>query len=169
MPLQFQQQILHRGENFHVVGRGGKYQPVKPEAIAQDVRKVPGGEIIDQDVLFAPIRQLGCQQLSGFFRVAVDGAISNHDPFFFRGVRRPFAVLIDVIMHILPQDGPVERQNHLNVEFCNFFQQCQHLAPILADNIGVITPDLGHQVEIHIILVCIQIAVDRAKSAKSVR
>jgi len=62
----------------------------------------------------------------------------------------------------------MERQYHLDFEFCCFFEQRQHLAAVLADDVGVITPCLGQQVEIHIVLIRVKATVERAKSSKRI-
>lgn len=96
------------------------------------------GHIIQRHILHAPLRQPEGQDLSGVFRVAINGAAENGHSLLLRGIGAPALVFLYEPADILPPDGAVEGTDPLDLQIRSPLEQGLDLGTVLAHDIGII-------------------------------
>ena len=166
--LQVGEQRLHRGEDAIVVCGGGEHDVAAPERLGEDDGGMRGGGVIHRDIPNAQIRQPGGQDIGGILRMAVDGAVGDHDSRLLRAIAAPAVVFFHKFGDIRTPNRAVQRADHGELQPRGLLEQRLHLRAVLADDVGVIAARIVHPVAVKVDLVRIQVAVHRAKGTERI-
>ena len=139
-----------------------------PERLADQIRHIGLGHIIQGDVPDTLLRQAAGQDVRGVLRVAVDGAAENGHGLVLRGISAPQLVLLQEPTDVLPPDGAVEGADHLDVHPGGPLQQGLDLGAVLAHDIGVVPAGIVQPVPLEVHLVGENVAVQGAEGAEGI-
>ena len=166
---QVGQQVLHRGEDIHVVGDGRQHDGAAAEGLADQLADMRLGHVVDAHVAHAALGQAGGDDVRGVLRAAVDGAVDHHHALLvLRLVAAPLVVLVDNPAQVLTPDRAVQRADRLNVDGRGLGQHRLHLAAVLAHDVAVIAAGVGEPLRLKVHLVGEEVAVQRAERAEGV-
>ena len=169
MRRDVEQRRLHVAEDAGVVRRGREHEVAAAEGLGHDIARVRDGDVIHGDVAHAALGEHGGEHLHRVFGVAVDGGIGNeHAAVLLGRVGAPLAVLVDEPADVLAPDGAVQRADHADVERGGFLEQRLHLLTVLADDVRVVTAGIGQPVVLEVVLIGVEIAVERAERAERI-
>ena len=98
----------------------------------------------------------------------IDGRVRDDNACLLRPVGCPVLIDVDDIADILPPDEAMERAQILNVKAGRLLQDCSHLRPVLADDVGIVSSCLIQVISVKIDLIREQGSVQRAEGAERV-
>ena len=147
---QMVNKLLHKGEQFCIVGCGGQHQLIVAEGILHSLCHILSGKVGDNHFGTALFSALFCQQFHCLLGVAVYRSIGDHDTLALRGIGRPCVIQIQIIAQILLQHRAMEGADHSNIQAGSLLQQGLHLCAILAHDADIVAPCLASPLFLYI-------------------
>ena len=146
---QMADKISHEGEDLSIISGCSQDQLAVAEGIGNAHGHIISGQIVNDDLRTASLKQHGGQLLYSLFRMTVYGSIGDHDALFLRTVGGPGIVQTDIMAQISGQHRSVQRTDHLDIETTGHSQQILYRFAVLTydtDKIpsGFIIPGLIH-------------------------
>ena len=169
MRLEVQQEVLHRGEDAHVVGDGRQDDVAAAEGLADQLTDMGLRHVIDRHIRDSVLGDLRRKRVGRALCSAVNRAVDHHNRFFFRGVAAPQAVLFDDPAQVLSPNRTVCGTQDLDIHRTGFCQDVLDLLAVLADDVAVIAAGIREPVLLEVHLVGKEIAVERTEAAERIR